>query len=269
MTESLLYPRLAPAPASRALAAARGVSVAQLRAQARTSHPDAVFAALGGVEVTEGRLAELAGAVRDVADRAGFPDPPRGQDARDAFDLGCAEILHRRSGMVAAEAAVIDVWAFIGIVLLPDVCFWRFPDPPPDRVVGPDLTRHTFARLWWRALQLSGLQGGNGLSSITLIPENEMNQLFERRSIGGNRALVRATARVLLTPRGEWRRLNRRELVRDALARLQRLLAFMMLESLDDESLDEFVRSVFDEAATALIIGAENASAQQRGWAGP
>jgi hypothetical protein len=159
--------------------------------------------------------------------------------------------------MVPAEAAVVDVWAFFGAVLLPDVCFWRFPDPPGDRVIGPDLTRHTFSRLWWRAYQLEELREGDGLSALTLIPENEMNQLFERRSVGGNRVLVRAVARVLLMPEESWRNVNRRALVRDSLARLQRLTAFMMLEALEERAIEELVRSVFRDAASALAANTD------------
>lgn len=260
MAESLLYPRLPPAIARRLFEASLVLPVDRLRDRAQTSHPDAVFAALGGVEVNEDHLRRLAAGIRQAAEEAGFPASPRTQEARDRFDLACAQVLHREARMVAAEAAVIDVWAFLGAVLVPDICFWRFPDPPADRVVGPDLTRHTLARLWWRAYQLEDLQGDDGLSALTLIPENEMNQLFERRSIGGNRALVRATARVLLTPDESWRNVNRRALVRDGLARVQRLLAFMMLEALEEAALEAFARSVFNYAAAALTEDARTAA---------
>jgi hypothetical protein len=252
VAESLLYPRLPPAIARRLFEASQGAPLDRLRTRAQTSHPDAVFAALGGVEVNEEHLRKLAAGMREAADEAGFPASPRTQETRDRFDLGCARILDGEARMVAAEAAAVDVWAFLGAVLVPEICFWRFPDPPADRVIGPDLTRHTLARLWWRGYQLKDLQDDGGLAALTLIPENEMNQLFERRSVGGNRALVRATARVLLTPDESWHNVNRRALVRDSLARLQRLLAFMMLEGLDEPTLEAFVRSVFDDAAAAL-----------------
>jgi hypothetical protein len=257
MTDSLLYPRLPPAIASRLFEDGLRTPLERLRKQAHTSHSDAVFAALGGIEVNEEHLTMLAAKVRGGAGESGFPERPRTQEARDRFDLACAEILHREMCLVPAEAAVVDVWAFLGAVLVPDVCFWRFEDPPADRVIGPDLTRHTLARLWWRAYQLKDLEDGGGLSALTHIPENEMNQLFERRSIGGNRAVVRATARVLLRPDEQWQTLTRRLLVRDGLLRLRRLIAFMTLEALDEIELERLIRSVFDEAAAALTAGGQ------------
>jgi len=252
VAESILYPRLPPAVARHLFDASRGKPPPALRAQARTEHPDAVFAALGGVEASDRHLATLAHAVRAIADDHGFPHPPRTQDARDGFDLACARELQEKMHILAAEAAVIDVWAFIGAVLVPDVCFWRFPDPPDDRVIGPDLTRHTLARLWWRAYQLEDVEPDGGLTALIRIPENEMNQLFERRTIGGNRTLVRAAARVLLRPDERWSDVNRRLFVRDALARLLRLLAFQMLEALPEQELEPIVRSLFAQSADIL-----------------
>jgi hypothetical protein len=80
---------------------------------------------------------------------------------------------------------------------------------------------------------------------LSAISESEMNQLFERRSIGGNRKLVRATARQLLKLDKDRRR---REAVRDAIRRIRRLLAFLIPESLEEPDLDEVIAQVFTEA---------------------
>jgi Family of unknown function (DUF6339) len=241
---SLLYPRLPPAVAQHLFEDLKSQSVVTM--PHATSHPDAVFAALGGVEASKDMLGSLADAIRHEARTAGFPRPPEDGSAGAArFDLACADVLRKRMDMVPAEAASVDVWAFIGAILLPDVSFWRFPEPPADRVIGPDLTRHTFARLWWRAYMLADLDGQEGLSVLSAISESEMNQLFERRSIGGNRKLVRATARQLLKLDKDRRR---REPVRDAIRRIRRLLAFLIPESLADSDLDEVIAQVFAEA---------------------
>jgi hypothetical protein len=250
MAPSLLYPRLPPAVAQHLFEDLKSQSVVTM--PHATSHPDAVFAALGGVEASKDVLGSLAEAIRHEAQTTGFPRPPEDGSAGAArFDLACADILRKRMGMVPAEAASVDVWAFIGAVLVPDVSFWRFPEPPADRVIGPDLTRHTFARLWWRAYMLADLDGQEGLSALSAISESEMNQLFERRSIGGNRRLVRASARRLLKLEKDRRR---REPVRDAIRRIRRLLAFLIPESLADSELDQVIAQVFDHASSGPAV---------------
>lgn len=250
MAPSLLYPRLPPAVAQHLLEDLKSQSIVTM--QHTTSHPDAVFAALGGVEASKEILGSLADAIRHEAQATGFPRPPQDGSAGAArFDLACAEILRKRMDIVPAEAASVDVWAFFGAVLVPDVCFWRFPEPPADRVIGPDLTRHTFARLWWRTYMLADLDGQEGLSALSAISESEMNQLFERRAIGGNRRLVRAAAHRLLMLEKDRRR---REPVRDAIRRIRRLLAFVIPESLADSDLDEVIAEVFDHASSGPAV---------------
>src|SRR6266567_3294121 len=122
MAPSLLYPRLPPAVAQHLFEDLKSQSVVTM--PHATSHPDAVFAALGGVEVSKEMLGSLAEAIRNEAQTAAFPQPPEDGSAGAArFDLACAEILSRRMDIVPAEAASVDVWAFIGAVLVPDVCF--------------------------------------------------------------------------------------------------------------------------------------------------
>jgi len=212
-----------------------------------------VFAALGGVQVSEQHLGDLRAELIAVAERAGYPADRGSRATRERFDLECAAVLRNRMHTVAGEAAAIDVWAFLGVMLLPDLCFWRFPNPPEDRVIGPDLTRHTFARLWWRAYQLADLEPSGGLIALEAIPENVMNQIFERRAIGGNRELVRGVASTLIATQNQWPEIPRRRLVRDSIRRLRRLLAFMSPEALDDPTLTALIRHVFDETADALL----------------
>lgn len=203
--------------------------------------------------MSEHHLAELAELIRATADKAGYPNGPSTDVARQTFDVQCAEILCTRMQIVATEAASIDIWAFFGVVVLPDVMIWRFPRPPADRLIGPDLTRHTLARLWWRAYQLVDLMPGSRFEALGSIPESEMNQIFERRSIGGDRALVRSIARILaydstLKVTG----INRRDVVRDAIARIRRLTAFTVLGSRDVEVLDGLIRGIFAESLAVL-----------------
>src|SRR6266851_5527180 len=251
MTE-LLYPRLPPAIAREIFDQYRLLTPHDLQARAQYQHPDATFASLGGTEVSVEHLEALAADVRAAASRGGSPDSRGDEEHREAFDQECAGILLTRMKVVAAEAASIDVWAFMGAVVLPDVCIWRFPTPPADRVIGPDLTRHTLARQWWRAYQLRDLEAGAGLAVFASISESEMNQLFERRTVGGNTLLVRAIARELIIADDSWADVRRRDLVREAMKRVLRLTAFTVLESLDEPQLAAMIRHVLGTTALAL-----------------
>jgi hypothetical protein len=252
--DSLLFPRLPKAVAERVYERLVDLPLTVVSNEWATSHPDAVIAPIGGTEVAEPELAELRNEIVAAAHEAGFPDQSNDKH-RAAFDLCAAEILTSKMTIVPAEAIEPDVWAFLGVVLLPDVTFWRFENRPIDRILGTDLTRHAFARLWWRAYQLRDLRPGDGLAGLARIPESAMNQLFERRNIGGNRILVRALGRVLTAPDSAWQETADRALLRDAVKRVQRLLPFVAFESFEDADLETFVRDLFTEAAAQLSGG--------------
>jgi len=96
------------------------------------------------------------------------------------------------------------------------------------------------------------------LAALSLISESEMNQLFERRSIGGNRRLVRAVATILTSKDAAWADGVRRDLIRDATSRVRRLLAFTMLEALDDDELHQLIDAVFQSSNDALQHGTDD-----------
>src|SRR5690606_23043664 len=146
----LLYPRLLAERAGELHEEYRRLPIAELRQRATTSHPSAVFVATGGERVRETKLTELRELILRCAADAGFPTESN-RHLRAVFDLEAARILHSTMQLDPAEAASRDVWAFLALVLLPDVAYWRYPKPPGERVLGIDLTRHVFGRLWWRA----------------------------------------------------------------------------------------------------------------------
>lgn len=245
---SVLYPRLLPDAAKelhrRHLQA---TSLDQLRERHALSHPAAVFTATGGRQVTPGELQDLRDHVLRLAEQAGFPGEGRRQD-RTTFDLQVARTLHERCGLVAAEAAVRDIWVFLALVLLPDVSYWRYPRPPADRVLGTDITRHVWGRLWWRAHLLVLPAAHERYRLLDTFGEALFDQIFaRRRSIGGSRSMVRAIA-------DTWPSIDRcglaeREVLIDVLKRLLRLGAVVEFETLDD---DELRRQVTDEVVESV-----------------
>ena len=166
------------------------------------------------------------------------------------FDLRLAALLHSEMGMVPAEAASRDVWAFLALVLLPDVAFWRYPQPPKDRVLGTDLTRHVFGRLWWRAQLVRSSDDPEPYAALEILGEAAFDQIYARRAaLGGSPHMVRAILRVWndLDLTG----LNERETLRDFLKRLLRLAPFVLFDGIEEQALDDELRAVAQESVDA------------------
>ncbi|MEJ1195838.1 MULTISPECIES: DNA cytosine methyltransferase [unclassified Streptomyces] len=244
-----LFPRLLAEQARPLFAEYRDLSVIELSQRAGFSHEASVYVATGGDRVPRGQLEGLRDSVLALAEQAGFPEySDRTQNAD--FDLRLAALLHTETGMVPAEAASRDVWAFLAIVLLPDVAFWRYPHPPQDRVLGTDLTRHVFGRLWWRAQLVRAPADPDPYHALKILGEAAFDQIYARRAaLGGSPHLVRAILRV-------WKDvdltgINERETLRDFLKRLLRLAPFVLFDGISEHALNEELRSVALESVEA------------------
>ncbi|MFE1333474.1 DNA cytosine methyltransferase [Streptomyces microflavus] len=246
---SFLYPRLLPDRAAPLFAEYRQLSLPELTERVAFAHESSVYVATGGDRVTADRLRELRQGVLALAAQAGFPDDS--DRARNAeFDLALAALLHTESGMVPAEAAARDVWAFLALIVLPDVAFWRYPHPPRDRVLGTDLTRHVFGRLWWRAQLVRSSDASEPYAALRILGEAAFDQIYARRAaLGGSPHLVRSILRVWdgLDLHG----LNERETLRDFLKRLLRLAPFVLFDAVEEEALDNELRAVAQQSVDA------------------
>jgi hypothetical protein len=247
---SVLYPRLLDRAARALHTEYSQLPIRELQERAATHHRSAVFAATGGRRVSETELKDLRSEILRRAEHAGFPAEGRRQD-RATFDLETARLLHERSGLVAAEASVRAAWAFLALVLVPDIAYWRYPRPPADRVLGTDITRHVLGRLWWRAHLLEDpTTPGDRYALIESFGEAAFDQIFaRRRSIGGSRVLVRTLA--CTWPRQHLAGLNEREVLTEVLKRLLRLGAVIDFESLDEADLAAQVHETMAEAIAA------------------
>lgn len=252
---SVLYPRLLGEAARELHGEYQRTPITELRGRHALRHRSAVFAATGGRRVTPDELQRLRDDVVAIAEGAGFPEEGRRQD-RVTFDIGVAQLLHERCGLVAGEAAVRPIWAFLALVLLPDVSYWRYPRPPGDRVLGTDITRHVWGRLWWRAHLLARPEEFERYRLLDTFGEAAFDQVFaRRRSIGGSRSLVRTLAEI-------WPSVDRggvpeREVLIDVLKRLSRWGAVIEFEALDDDELRRQVQDAASESAMLLRDGLE------------
>jgi hypothetical protein len=256
---SLLYPRLLPWHAKVLHSEYQGLGLSELTARHNTTHISAVFVATGGDRVSPSDLAELRAKVVVLACEAGFPGESD-QSARAKFDLALAELLHSEMGLVPAEAASGDVWAFLSLVLLPDVAYWRYPGPGPDRVQASDITRHVFGRLWWRAHLVHAPAEPEPYAALAILGEAAFDQIYaRRRALGGSPYLVKAILRVWggVDRAG----MNERDVLRDFLKRLLRLAPFMCFEAMQDRQLDAELLRAADESVQALLEKKQRESA--------
>ncbi|MEU5849641.1 DUF6339 family protein [Saccharopolyspora shandongensis] len=252
---SLLYPRLLSGQAKPLYHEYLGLSISELVQRVDTNHDSAVYVAIGGDRVSDEKLKELRKLVVDLAAEAGFPEKPD-PHSQTTFDQRLAILLHSESGLTPAEAASGDIWAFLALILMPDISFWRYPNPPRDRVLATDITRHIFGRLWWRAQLVHSAGDRDPYSALQILGEAAFDQIYARRAaLGGSPYLVKAILRVWngLDLRG----LNSRRVLIDFLMRLLRLAPFLQFETLDEPTLDAELRMAVRESVTALLANSD------------
>jgi len=236
-----LYPRLPRAEAERLFAAADSL-------QPATEHRSQVFAPVG-LRVAPQDIAHLALQVRGLASEYGFPNSIK-PSGRIEFDRRATQLIGPLIDISWSEASSRDMWSFMALVALPDVTRWRWASSKTplsiERWVASDLTRHTWARYWWRWLIFIDHEDVFGGLS-----ESDLNQILERRAIGGDRRLaVRFSSELLAAD--QQRPGYRRAIVRDSSLRLLRRLAFIDARALDDEELADLCRAVVVDAVLRL-----------------
>jgi hypothetical protein len=173
------------------------------------------------------------------------------------FDRRVARNLHANAGMAPGEAAQPQVWAYLALVLLPDVCAWRFPARDGkyagDRFKGTDLTRHALGRLWTRAHVLHDPSDATDpYALLEVLGEADLDQVMARRgAVAASPGLVRAVVRCHrddVVPDGP----PTRDVLRESLKRLLRMTAFMDVDSLDGSRLTDVVLETREQARTVL-----------------
>ncbi|MBJ6613996.1 DUF6339 family protein [Streptomyces sp. I4(2020)] len=248
---TLLYPRITPAEATALLEEYNLLSLQDLEKRAGVS-PVAFYGTTGGHPADTAHLETLAHVLRDCAQRAGYPQRPDDHN-KILFDRAAAKALHTTMDITPAEAGQPDMWTHLATCLVPDVVAWRFGTRTPRRWIGTGLIRHTLARLWWQAHVLAITDNGSthyGL--LDDLTESDLNQIFERRTIGGTPPLARALARELTAPRLYKAAVSRRDIVRDTTKRLRRLLPYTSFTSLDEAAVQRRVHTLVSQSIEAL-----------------
>ena len=254
---SLLYPRLLPAEANRLFEALNRVPSGAHENMVAHQSTRAVYAATGGQRASRDDLQRLRLNILAIARAEGYPDEPTIAQGV-TFDRAVARVLHEQSQLLPGEAAQRQVWAFLALVLLPDVCAWRWPpkegkDYTGDRFKGTDLTRHALGRLWTRAHVLRDSEADDPYHLLGVMGEADLDQIMARRSaLASSPALVRSIVRAHAEDPGDPDGASKRKVFRESLVRLLRLTAFMDLDTASTTELDTLVRTVRAETRRAL-----------------
>ncbi|MFI6078344.1 hypothetical protein ACIA5C_43145 [Actinoplanes sp. NPDC051343] len=199
-----------------------------------TSHAAQLWAPIGS-RVSSRQIRSLLDAATDVAQSFGYPQPA-GPDKRVAFDRAVAPLIRDRMALSWSDAGNRGSWSFLSLVVLPHLTNWRFGLDNRERWVATDLTRHAWARLWWQAVVFEGQE-----KLLDALTESDLNQLLERRSIGGDPRLVAALAKAVVEAAPD---AGRRAIIRDASRRLRRYLAFVDVRALATYQVEELCRGI-------------------------
>lgn len=212
-----------------------------LSSLASTSHPKMYFADASN-QVTEASLGQVRLSLMDLAHDCGFPHASKPELRR--FDQSASEVLYTQLQLLPVEAACLEIWNFLTIVLLPDVAKWRYPNndakPNYPRWLGEE--RNAFRKLWWREHVL-------GRDFNSKLGEDEAVAIMERPRLGGNPKLARAMAGAFLEVSREYPGIPRSELMRCGALNFRRRMPVVLYDVVPQEALQARVTEIFGEAA--------------------
>ena len=249
-----LYPRLPTGAALQLIRAYESLPLADLAARSSLEHPAATYNPVGGRRVSRDRLELLRSGMREVAEMLRFPEPLGRRTGE--FDRVYTELLYRGMGIVPADAGHEGVWSFVSLVLTPELPVWRYPSRNEERLRG--LPRNAFRRLWWRAHTL-----GHTSDSITYrLTEDQLVQIEERPTIGGDPRVARALANALEKARERFTDISYEDLMREGAKYFIRLTPSISVYSLSDQQLLELAGEVMYTAAVALSADSPQSSDQ-------
>lgn len=223
-----------------------------------------------GARANRNDLLEIRDELLDIASQFGFKarhgyqqvSYPDRETAR-SIDRAFVTRFHDLTPMRWAEAGSREVWSWFALALLPDLTHWRWKAAVArkagsregewykPRWIGSDLTRHTWARYWWRAVQFEAAP-----ELLMELNEHDLNHLLERAdTLGANPGLMVSFGRQLLDLNEAFSgddSVSRRDIFDDSTRRMLRRLAFVDDVALDEEEAQLLVGDFVNETKIRL-----------------
>lgn len=232
---TFVYPRLPAEEVERLLAQERSALTPSADSELAAPAPNGTPASLHQLETVRNT-------VLDAVEDFGGQVPPAGVARWDAA-VGAA--LHSSMEISASDASSDGVWAFLALVLMPDLALQRFPDGTEARLRGGQ--RNVFRRTWWRQHVLGDLATPDGVAPLG---EDEMVNIFERSRLSRDHRLARAIATTILRHEGS----GRSQFARDLSRHVRALTGPLVVELCPEEEVARIV-----EEAADIVRGHERA----------
>lgn len=236
---ALLFPRLSPVDAVELWESYKDCSINELRGRSQTSHPGETFAAVGGRRVTPHKLEQIATQIRGIAKSHGYPDRGIRKSLAD-FDTELSIYLGSELEIPLGEAYRAETWAFLSLVLLPDIVKWRFTNFNAARCTGG--RRDCFHRLWLRACAFDlGKESENRWVILNHLTEDTFVSIIERPSLAGNTELCRVLGLAWMEAAGKVGRSRMEDINRRAIKRIRAKGTIIFLDALSYNELKQLV----------------------------
>lgn len=243
-----LYPRLAPSHAVELWEELHLRPVEALRNVSASTHPNEYFAAVGGRRVVTNEIDLIARDIRGLAEKFGYPDT-RGRAMAD-FDTEVSIYLGSAVEISPGEAYRPETWAFLSLIVLPDVVKWRFQGFNISRCTGG--RRDCFHRLWLRAKAFDLGEGrDNRWILLRNLTEDAFVSIIERPSLAGNYTLCKVLGLSWMKTASKVGRGAMEDLNRRAIKRIRSKGTIIYLDALPYEALKSIVEQCYSVESMA------------------
>lgn len=220
----------------------------ELRARSDTSQQNQIFAAVGGRRVGAGELETIQKEVRQIAESFGYPSNAS-RSGYSGFDTEISIYFGERLEMPDGEAYRPQTWAFISMVLLPDVVKWRFPGFGVSRCTGG--RRDCFQRLWLRARAFDlGSDSENRWVLLKNLTEDSFVSIMERPSLAGNKNICQALGAAWMRTAASVGRSRMEEVNRRAIKRIRARGTLIFLDALSYVDLKKLIEQSYQAEAS-------------------
>lgn len=206
-----------------------------------TDHPQAAPVATGGRAASRAHIANVRSVVTEALKPWQTHDTvPRAEVA--TYDMILGRALHESLQIIPADAAHDETWAFLTLVVFPDVAVRRFPDMKNERLLGTP--RNVLRRTWFREEVIGDLQK----RAKRPLGEDELVGLFERSALARNHALVRSLAAAVIKHEAG----NRSDWARELYKQVTFATGPRLLDTLSEDELDDLIRNAMRDSDKRL-----------------